>query len=371
MKSKIIFTSILLLLSLYSPAQTAEEVYEHYLASVKNLKNLAYKMHKIDSFMSGEVWDKYGNCAMKRVKTDSLFGFYYKGKRDDIDDEEYYLGKEYLILHAESKLYEIQTEQIHRGLLGYAGGQMVLAEMVQKIENYNSLSLSQTDSSYILTFGFPDNQEFQITDRMMELHVFKSNFLPFYRYHTLYGFGDKQVNIAYLSKMKINNPEFEDVFEDKRFLDGYTLKPKKASTNKLLTLINNPAPDFELNDLQNNLFKLSDQSGKIVLIDFWELWCAPCIKSIPHLNEMASKYPKDKFQVWSIVSESNSFKKIDTMVETKGINYAVLLGNEEVKKKYFVYGVPLYLVVDQSGKIKHAQYGYTPEIDKVIAELVQ
>ncbi len=171
--------------------------------------------------------------------------------------------------------------------------------------------------------------------------------------------------------MKINDPEYEDVFEDKRFLEGYTLEPKKASTNKLLTLINNTAPDFELNDLQNNLFKLSDQSGKVVLIDFWELWCSPCIQSIPHLNELNSKYGKEKFEIWSIVSESSSFRKIDTMVESKGINYAVLLGNEEVKKKYFVYGVPLYLVVDQSGKIKHAQYGYTQDIDKMIAELVQ
>lgn len=333
---------------------------------MKNLENLSYKMQLIDTMMSGFVGSRSGSCSMIRVTSDSLFGFNINSKRTDIDAETYYVESTFYSLNSATNTYTSEDVPIDQ-TLNFDGSKMILPELVQKISNYNSIGLNETDSSYILTFGFPYEMSFQ---RTLVLHLFKESLIPFYRYYKIAGFDNKQVNIAVLSEIKINDPQFVNIFQDKKFLDGYAVRPKETSTNKLYTLIDTPASDFELSNLQNNSSKLSDQNGKVMLIDFWEVWCSPCIRSIPQLNELSTRYPKSKFEIWSIISDSISLKKIETVVKTSKINYTVLLGNRELKKKYHVDGVPLYLVIDKVGKIKHAQYGYTPEIDKVIEHLI-
>ena len=62
--------------------------------------------------------------------------------------------------------------------------------------------------------------------------------------------------------------------------------------------------DFELKDLKGKLVRLSDYKGRVVLVNFWATWCAPCKQEIPHLNRMLKSYKDQGFTVLAISTDS-------------------------------------------------------------------
>lgn len=65
-----------------------------------------------------------------------------------------------------------------------------------------------------------------------------------------------------------------------------------------------PAPDFSFTALDEKTANLSDFSGKIVILNFWATWCAPCIREFPDLLELAGNYPDETVLLAVSVDES-------------------------------------------------------------------
>lgn len=70
------------------------------------------------------------------------------------------------------------------------------------------------------------------------------------------------------------------------------MKPRVSVVlNALEALQNKPAPSFDFNLLADDSKKnISDYKGKIVLLNYWATWCAPCLKEMPELNKLQEKY---------------------------------------------------------------------------------
>ena len=362
-RKAVLFLTIAILLSNFGRAQTAEQVLSKYHDTIQGLKSFSYKINNIDTFLTGASWNTTGYCLLKRDENEPTFGFLFKGKRDDVDEELLFCGKEYYEVNSRTKTYTIEKD-IHRGILGHPGGQMVLGELVERIEGYESLSLAETDSSYILKFGFPDNAEDQVENRYKEVHIDNKTYLPFYRYHSLENLGNKQINRAYLSDVKVNVLDSIDPFVNKNFREEYTYVVPPTVEDELGKLLNKKAPDFELTNIDRQNHRLSAQKGKVILLNFWEPWCGPCVRSIGKLKEWSEQYPKEKFEIWSIVSDETAFGKIRDVAKRRAINYQVFFGSEKTSKDYFVYSVPLYVLIDQEGKIKYATAGFSPELEE-------
>src|SRR5205823_2100118 len=61
-----------------------------------------------------------------------------------------------------------------------------------------------------------------------------------------------------------------------------------------------PAPGFTLKDLNGQSVNLDDYKGKVVLLDFWATWCAPCVASMPELQRLHARYAPRGFAVIGI-----------------------------------------------------------------------
>ena len=58
-----------------------------------------------------------------------------------------------------------------------------------------------------------------------------------------------------------------------------------------------PLPDLEIQNADDKPMKLSDFKGRVVLLNFWATWCAPCVKEMPSLDRLQAEFTKDRFLI--------------------------------------------------------------------------
>ena len=120
------------------------------------------------------------------------------------------------------------------------------------------------------------------------------------------------------------------------------------------------APDFELATLDGSGFKLSDYSGKVVMLNFWGTWCPPCRKEIPDLVNLQEKYGKDGLEIVGVTLNSGSAADIQKFVDENDINYTVLTDLKKDETQYVTYligqtigqqisSIPTTLIIDREG----------------------
>jgi thiol-disulfide isomerase/thioredoxin len=97
-------------------------------------------------------------------------------------------------------------------------------------------------------------------------------------------------------------------------------------------------------------FSLEKQKGKVVLVDFWATWCAPCIAELPHLQKLSESYDPDQFTMVGIVLESGERAEILDFIDEKSITYPNLLGDDDSKESFGPFlGFPTKYLIDREG----------------------
>ena len=118
------------------------------------------------------------------------------------------------------------------------------------------------------------------------------------------------------------------------------------------------APDFTLQSLEGERFRLSETDGKIRLIDFWATWCAPCREEVPMLNELQADYRDRGLLILAITDEESEV--VREFVEKYGVEYLNLIGTEETAEAYGVLGLPAAYLLDPEGRVVKTFLGPKP-----------
>lgn len=128
-----------------------------------------------------------------------------------------------------------------------------------------------------------------------------------------------------------------------------------------------PAPDIKFKDLEGNKFKLSDHRGKVVIVNFWAVWCPPCKIEIPELVTLYTQYKEQGLRIIGIAIDSGKDGKIKEKAQELGINYPVINGDDYQIRNSFggIRAVPTTFIINPDGKIYKNYVGYR---DKTVFE---
>jgi thiol-disulfide isomerase/thioredoxin len=124
------------------------------------------------------------------------------------------------------------------------------------------------------------------------------------------------------------------------------------------------APDFTLKALDGRVVTLSQLKGKVVLLDFWATWCAPCRESIPHLIQLYKDHKERGFELVGMNVDRGDMEVVRRYVQSMDIPYPIVNTPEEVVRAYQVTGIPVTLLIDKQGKIQERITGFNPTIAK-------
>jgi cytochrome oxidase Cu insertion factor (SCO1/SenC/PrrC family) len=129
------------------------------------------------------------------------------------------------------------------------------------------------------------------------------------------------------------------------------------------------APDFTLTDVDGNTFRLSDQAGKIVVLEFMRTTCPACVAEEPHLRELRSKFGGDVVMVFISVDPTGDTDNVLRDHRNQNLMGWIAVGDKaQVYQRYAVRSTPTILIIDKNGYIKYQHVGIT-ETSTLVGEV--
>ncbi|MDZ4829887.1 MAG: TlpA disulfide reductase family protein [Phycisphaerae bacterium] len=137
--------------------------------------------------------------------------------------------------------------------------------------------------------------------------------------------------------------------------------PPAPTTPVSAPLSNALAPDFALTDLAGRTVRLSDFRGKVVVLEFWASWCAPCQRALPVAAEAVRKAGSNAVLLVIDIDDSETRDKVQRALTAQKLSVQVLLKGNATSRRYGVGPIPHSVVVGKDGKITASHVGLTSE----------
>ena len=120
-----------------------------------------------------------------------------------------------------------------------------------------------------------------------------------------------------------------------------------------------PAPAFVAKTLDGKTVSLDQLKGKVVLLDFWAVWCPPCVAGLPHLADLAADEKKaDQGLVIIAVNAGDSVGAVKKFIKPEYKFSTVIDTDESIFNAYKAVGLPSRVVVGRDGMVKFAVEGF-------------
>jgi cytochrome c biogenesis protein CcmG/thiol:disulfide interchange protein DsbE len=136
-----------------------------------------------------------------------------------------------------------------------------------------------------------------------------------------------------------------------------------------------PAPNFIFPDLKGQQISLSDQRGKVVLVNIWATWCPPCKQEMPSMQKLYEKFKGENFEILAVSIDSTGRDAVASFTRTMNLTFPVLLDpKEDIGSLYGITGVPESFIIDKEGIVVEKIIGpidwATPKVFQFFQDLI-
>jgi len=125
------------------------------------------------------------------------------------------------------------------------------------------------------------------------------------------------------------------------------------------SLLNKPAPDFTRTTLDGKSLALSSLRGRVVLLNFWATWCAPCQAELPRFAAWQRQYAAQGFSVVA-VSMDDGPEAPRALIRRLQPGFPVVMGDDDLATLYGgVLGLPVSFLIGRDGTVVERIEGET------------
>ncbi len=119
------------------------------------------------------------------------------------------------------------------------------------------------------------------------------------------------------------------------------------------------APAFAVKTVDGHTLRLADLKNRPVIVDFWATWCAPCRASMPHLNEVSTRYARQGLTVVGMSVDETGPVPVKRFASQLGVRFPIAIANDEMLDAYGpIRVIPTTFFINRQGAIVRRVVGY-------------
>ncbi len=142
------------------------------------------------------------------------------------------------------------------------------------------------------------------------------------------------------------------------------------SFGKTSPLIGQKSKDFSLKMLDGSTFKLSENKGKVIVLDFWATWCGPCVKALPDMIRATDSFDPDKV-VFIAINQLEEAELIKMFIKRREMDMKVGMDNGDIGDLFDVTSIPQTVIIDKDGKIAFLKVGSEAGLEAKMVKAIQ
>jgi peroxiredoxin len=149
-----------------------------------------------------------------------------------------------------------------------------------------------------------------------------------------------------------------------------TITDLAASTEPIIGLeMGNRAPNFDVTTIDGDHTSLAELRGRIVLINFWGTWCAPCIREMPDLQTVYEQYADSNFTILALATRGDTKEDVLAFRDEYKLSFPLVVDEgDQISEMYSIVSRPSTIIIDKNGVIAFKHFG--PIIESQLVEVL-